>query len=198
MTSTHATSGRASAALRPRRRRRARRRGRPARGLRAGRRGRRRRRARGRPSSVDRPSSAIAGTRRRSPRTSAPPVKARPSRPGPARASSTPGGRSGAERVRRPGEQRERAVVARHEAPRPDELGATAASSRAHREVVADREHRHVGGVDAPDQRHVAEDVRVAGEVDRRPVVESEHEPARLAEVHAARARSTSGWRRSA
>jgi hypothetical protein len=47
--------------------------------------------------------------------------------------------------------------------------------------VVADRQDGDVGLVDAPDQLHVAEDARVAGEVDLRPVLERHDDAARLA-----------------
>ena len=50
----------------------------------------------------------------------------------------------------------------------PSMSSASAASSRAHREVVADRQHGELRLVEVADQLHVAEDARVAGEVDRR------------------------------
>jgi hypothetical protein len=60
--------------------------------------------------------------------------------------------------------------------------------------VVADRQDSDVGRVDAPDQGHVAEDVRVAREVDPEPVLELEHDAARLARVAAVgRARGVVG-----
>ena len=49
---------------------------------------------------------------------------------------------------------------------------------RAHRVVVADRQDGDVGLVDAADQLHVAEDARVAGEVDLRSVLERDDDPA--------------------
>ena len=55
----------------------------------------------------------------------------------------------------------------------------------AHREVVADRQDRDVRLVDAPDQLHVAEDARVAREVELRPVLDLDHEACRLAEIGA-------------
>src|SRR5581483_7783622 len=55
----------------------------------------------------------------------------------------------------------------------------------AHGEVVADRQHRVVGLPQVPDELHVAEDARVAREVDRPPLLEADHEAARLARVGA-------------
>ena len=132
-------------------------------------------------TSID-PSSAIAGTRR----PVAPNQRyltARSSRPGRGREQLDPGGEQPPQRVGRPGEERERAVVGGDDARGADELGRDRRLLGAHRVVVADREDRDVGGVEPPDQRHVAEDVRVARDVDRRAVVRPQHEAARLAEV---------------
>jgi hypothetical protein len=49
--------------------------------------------------------------------------------------------------------------------------------------VPADRQHRDVRRVDAPDQLHVAEDARVAGEVDLLAVLELHDDACGLAEV---------------
>ena len=115
------------------------------------------------------PASASSGTFRPvAPNQRSRPVTARPSRPAAGATSSMPAGSRLAQRLGRPGQQRERPVVARDDARRADELGRDRRLPRPHREVVADRQDRDVGRVDPPDQGHVAEDVRVAGEVQRR------------------------------
>ena len=93
--------------------------------------------------------------------------------------------REPAQRVRRAVEQRERAVVARHAARHAEQLERDGGLARAHREVVADRQHRDVRRVDPADQRHVAEDVRVAGEVDASGRPRARSRAARLAEIRA-------------
>jgi hypothetical protein len=52
--------------------------------------------------------------------------------------------------------------------------------------VVADREHATIRRVDPRDQRHVAEDVRVAGEVELEALLELEDDSARLPQVEEA------------
>ena len=66
---------------------------------------------------------------------------------------------------------------------RPEQLERDPGLARVHREVPADREHGHLGRVDAPISCHVAEDARVAGEVDRRAVLKPDDDPGGLAEV---------------
>ena len=88
--------------------------------------------------------------------------------PGAGATSSMPAGSSSRSASGVPVSSGKVAVVARDTRRRADELGGHGRLARAHREVVADREHGDVGGVDPADQRHVAEDVRVAGEVERR------------------------------
>ena len=56
--------------------------------------------------------------------------------------------------------------MARDAANDAEELERDGGLARSHREVVADRQDGDVGRVDPPDQGHVAEDVRVAREVD--------------------------------
>ena len=92
-------------------------------------------------------------------------------------------GRLARELVRRARQERERAPVARHAARVAEQLERDRGLARAHREPVADRQHRDVGRVDARDQGHVAEDARVAGEVDRLAVLEPHDDPAGLAGV---------------
>ena len=85
--------------------------------------------------------------------------------------------------------------MARDHALRSDELGGDRGLSRAHREMVPDRQHRDLGGIDAPDQRHVAEDVRVAREVDRREIGCFDDEAAGLPGVGALVRRGVVGMR---
>src|SRR6266480_1925734 len=63
--------------------------------------------------------------------------------------------------VGRSGEDRERAVVARDALRDTEELERDGRLLRVHRVVPADRENRDVGRVQALDELHVAEDVRV-------------------------------------
>jgi hypothetical protein len=56
--------------------------------------------------------------------------------------------------------------VARDAALRAEQLERDGSLARTHRVVVADREDGEVGLVQAADEGHVAEDARVAGEVD--------------------------------
>ena len=70
--------------------------------------------------------------------------------------------------------------MARDAADDPEQLERDGRLAGSHRVVVADREDRDVRRVDAADERHVAEDVRVAGEVELEPVFELDDEPGRL------------------
>ena len=140
------------------------------------------------------PASASSGTLRPvPPNQRSRRVTARSSRPAAGAMSSTSAGKRVAERLGRPGQQGERRVVARHDAPRADQLCRHRRLSRSHREVVADREDGDVRRVDPADQRHVAEDVRVTGEVERRLAGRLDHEPARLACVRAVERRRMVG-----
>ena len=65
---------------------------------------------------------------------------------------------------------------------------------RAHRVVVADREHRELRLVDPRDQGHVAEDVRVACEVQREAILERDDEAAGLAGVRPVARRVEECW----
>src|SRR5207247_4774023 len=89
------------------------------------------------------------------------------------------------EGVRGAGEQREGPPVAWDTARLAEELERDRRLLWAHREPVADREHRDVGFVDAGDQLHVSEDARVTGEVERLAVLELDDDAARLAGVRA-------------
>ena len=99
------------------------------------------------------------------------------------------------ELVRRSGEDRERPPVAGHAALRAEQLDRDGGLARAHRVVVADRQDRDVGLVDAADQLHVAEDARVAGEVERLAVLGLDDDARRLAARTSRPAPSRSGTR---
>ncbi len=74
--------------------------------------------------------------------------------------------------------------MARHAALHAEQFERERGLVRPHRVVVADREDGEIGLVQAPDQRHVAEDARVAGEVDALPLG-ADDDAARLAHVRA-------------
>ena len=73
--------------------------------------------------------------------------------------------------------------MARHAARDAEQLERDGGLARAHRVVVADRQDRDVGLVDAADQLHVPEHARVPGEIDGRAVRRLEHDARRLAGV---------------
>ena len=104
--------------------------------------------------------------------------------PGSGREDLAVGGQALAKLFGRPGQERERPVVARDAAVDAEEFERDGRLARIHREVAADRQDRDVGRVEARDQLHVAEDARVAGEVQLRPVLDLDHEARRLAEGH--------------
>ncbi len=136
---------------------------------RAGRRPRPRRRSR-EPAAPSRRTTALS--------------HARPSSPGSGASTSTSGAQL-PQLVRRPAQERKRPVVARDAAADAEELERDGRLLRPHRVVVADRQDGDVRLVDPPDQLHVAEDARVAGEVELRPVLHLDDEPGGLARVRA-------------
>ena len=111
-------------------------------------------------------------------------LTAEPSRRARARAPRRLPGR-GPELRRCAVEQWEGSVVAGDDPPDAEELDRNGGLARPHWEVVADRKNCDVGPVDTRDQRHVAEDVRVAGVVELEAVLQPEHDAARLARVRA-------------
>ena len=94
------------------------------------------------------------------------------------------GGRQLGEAIGGAGEQRERSPVTGDTARVAEQLERQRGLLRPHREVIADRQHGHARLVEPCDQRHVAEDARVAGEVDG-VAVEAEHRACRLAGIRA-------------
>ena len=65
----------------------------------------------------------------------------------------------------------------------PSSSTAAAAAARPHREVAADGQEGDVGPMQLADELHVAEDVRVAGEVDPPPILQLDDEADWLADV---------------
>src|SRR5712691_620396 len=88
------------------------------------------------------------------------------------------------------GQQAERAPVAGDDALHVEQLDGDGSFLRAHRVMVADRDHRDVRLVDAADQLHVAEHAGVAGEVDLLVVLGRDDDARRLAGVRAVRRRA--------
>jgi hypothetical protein len=84
-------------------------------------------------------------------------------------------------------EDGEGAEVARHAALGADQLECDGCFARSHGVVIADRDDRDVGFVDAADQLHVAEHAGVSGEIERRAVGGLQHDSRRLAGVGAVR-----------
>ena len=78
--------------------------------------------------------------------------------------------------VGRAGQRRERAVVHRHHLAHAEQLARLRRRRRIHRVVIADRQERDLRRVELADQPHVAEERRVAGEVDRAAVFQADHE----------------------
>ena len=89
----------------------------------------------------------------------------------------------GSQLVRRPGQDRERAVVERDDVLHAEQLHGQRRRRRVHREVPTDRQHGEIRVVQVADQRHVAEDLRVAGVIDAVAILELHDEARRIAEI---------------
>src|SRR3954467_2051579 len=87
------------------------------------------------------------------------------------------------ELVGRSGQNRKCAVVHRHDLPNAEQPGCDRGAGRTHREMIADWKKRDFWLVKFGDQPHVAEHIRVAGEVERLLVLHPHDEAGGLAEI---------------